>query len=303
VKTSSLIWLIVAIVVAIAIAVSAAAIWLYPSDRDFKASNNSWNGLKDFSRQFAATNLGSLEDLSSPGSGDTLLCIPYLEYKDADLARIKQFTEGGGDLLLMDDFGYGNDILAYLGAGARFDHNLLLDPLFCYKNQNLPYITDFTPELQAAGIKAVAFNHATVLKPAASDIVLARSSPASFLDVNSDGQQNPNEPAGPFAVAARLALGQGTVTLVSDPSLIINAMEAQSDNSAFIRFLVSSRGKTGHLRLDSGHLEQSPLDITRSRLESFRAVFANSNILLGLTALIFILVIRFMFKKGEIFGK
>jgi hypothetical protein len=298
VKTSSLIGLVVLIV----LAVSLASIWFYPSSQDFMSSNNTWNGLKDFSRQSGIINLDSLNGLDDSTGETVLIAIPYLQYSSTDLLRIRQFIERGGNLLLMDDFGHGNDILDYLGSGDRFDQNMLLDPLFCYKNPSLPYITDFSTEIKKNGINAIAFNHATVLKPDSQAAVLAWSSASSYLDLNSNGNFDAGEPTGPFPVAASLAFGSGKVTLVSDPSLIINAMNEKDDNSAFIHYLVFARGTPQHIWLDRSHLSQAPLDVSRSRLEAFRRVLSSPYILLGLIAVIFILVIRYTLKKGEIFG-
>jgi hypothetical protein len=314
VRTSKLIGLVILIV----LAVSLGSVWLYPSSRDFMTSNNTWNGLKDFSRQSGLINLDSLNGLEGSTGKKTLICIPYLEYKTADLEQIKQFVNRGGTLLLMDDFGYGNTVLDYLGSSTRFDGKMLLDPLFCYKNPSLPYITDFSPELKESGLTALAFNHATVLRPGAGSQVLAWSSPASCLDTGQNGGNDSTGPSGPFPVpsgydsqgpsgpfpvAARFMLGQGKVMLVSDPSLIINAMAAQNDNFAFIRRLASDGGQMEGLVLDRAHLDKSPLDVSRSGLDAFRRVFSRTYLLLGLIAVIFALVIGYTFRKGEIFGK
>ena len=102
------------------------------------ASNTMWNGLNDFRREFKAVNIETLGELPELPKDTTLLAIPYLEYSNEELSRIKRFVEDGGTLLLMDDYGYGNSVMAYLGASVRFTNQPLLDPFFCYKNQWLP---------------------------------------------------------------------------------------------------------------------------------------------------------------------
>jgi hypothetical protein len=297
-KISSLICLVLAIV----ILVSVASIWLYPSSQDFMASNNTWNGIRDFSRHFKVKELDSLNGLPPATGKEVLICLPYLEYNAAELAAIKQFVEQGGNLLLMDDFGFGNDILTALGSKTRFDHNLLLDPLFCYKNQNLPCIVDFVPKLKHEGLSVIILNHATVLQLEDKTQALAWSSGTSYLDKNNNGQQDAGEPYGPFPVAAGFQAGPGKVTLVSDPSLIINAMDKQEDNLVFISKLISDEGQTMQVMLDNSHLEKSTLDDSRDKLGSFRRSFSSPYILIGLIAAVFIMVIVYTLKKGEILG-
>ncbi|MBN1188899.1 MAG: hypothetical protein JXA46_04030 [Dehalococcoidales bacterium] len=300
-KTPSLILLILAI----AALVSLFSIWFYPSSQDFMFSNSTWNGIRDFSRRFNVEQLSSLKNLPSASESekDVLIIIPNLEYNTADLLLIKQYVEQGGNLLLMDDFGYGNDVLAVLGSRARFDNSVLLDPLFCYKSQYLPFAVDFSPELREEGVSVVGLNHATVLHLEDESEALAWSSGTGYLDANNNGQFEDDEPSGPFAIAARFGAGKGSITLVSDPSLIINAMSGQEDNTAFISRLISADGQAVRVILDHSHLEKSTLDVSRDKLDSFRQSLSSPYILLGLSAAVFVLVIAYTLRKGEILGK
>jgi hypothetical protein len=297
-KTSSL----ALIVIGIVIIVSLIAIQFSSSVQDFMAGNTMWNGVRDFTVRFKARNLDSLDGLSDITGKNALISIPYLEYTAEELEQIKQFIAKGNTLILMDDLGYGNSLLEYLGARASFDHNLLLDPLFCYKNAFLPRVVDFAPAIKEYGIEALAFNHATILSSVEPAQVIARSSGTSFLDLNRNGVQDRDEPAGPFAVAAELKVGQGMVALVSDPSMIINTMVDRNDNYQFIQYLLERGGQPDSILLDRSHLSKSPLDTSKINLEAARSVLANSYVLIGLVAVVFILVIRYTLRKGELFG-
>lgn len=297
-RTSSLVMIVIGLV----LVVSLVAIWFYPSVQDFMASNTMWNGVRDFTSQFNAQIIDSLNNLPSQPQQNILISIPYMTYNPDDLLRIKKFVDSGNTLLLMDDFGYGNDILAYLGIGARFDHNLLLDPLFCYKNEYMPRITDFTSAIKEKGVEAITFNHATLLDNVDDNHALAWSSVTSFVDINQNGSRDTSEPMGHFVVAAEYQVGQGTVEIVSDPSLIINTMVSQNNNYQFLESLIERNGKPTNLLLDSSHLSKSPLDVSKTNLNDMRSVLSNPYILLGLVAVVFILVPSYALRKGEIFG-
>jgi hypothetical protein len=71
-----------------------------------------------------------------------------------------------------------------------------------------------------------------VLNDSASSII-ARSSIASWLDTSGDRLHEAGEPQGPFPILARERMGQGTIVLLSDPSILINGMNSNLDNLIF----------------------------------------------------------------------
>ena len=286
-------------VVALVLVISLLCIWFYPSIEDFMASNTMWNGIRDFSLEFNADNIDSLDDLPEIPEEAVLVSIPYLEYRDSELSAIKRFVEGGGTLLLMDDYGYGNGILSYLGLDARFSNRPLLDPLFCYRNQWMPRITDFSPGVQESGVSVLMLNNATALTGVAGSAAIAWSSSASFLDNDESGAREGTEAAGPFAVAAEYRLGRGRLALVADPSIIINTMVGRDDNYAFITYLCRGEDGLKRVLIDRSHLTKTPLDVSKSRLSQAREVIASPPALLGITALIFVVVSRYTLRKGE----
>jgi hypothetical protein len=289
-------------VVVIILVISLFCIWFYPSEQDFMASNTMWNGIKNFSSEFGVDNIESLDDLPDLPEKATMVTIPYLEYSDEELAQIKRFVENGGTLLLMDDYGYGNSVLAYLGVGVRFTSKPLLDPLFCYKNPWMPRITDFTPKVKEGGIDIIMLNHATTITNTAESEVIARSSSISFLDINENESWDEDEPKGPFPVAVEFHFGKGMVALASDPSIIINTMVGRDDNYDFARYLTHHKGEQEEILFDRSHLTETPLDVSKTRLMSAREASSSPYALVGIMAIIFAVVSGYTLKKGEIIG-
>ena len=289
-------------VVVIILVISVLCIWLYPSVQDFMASNIMWNGIKNFSSEFNADNIDSLDELPDLPEKTTMVTIPYLEHGDEELAQMKRFIKDGGTLLLMDDYGYGNSVLAYLGVGVRFTNKPLLDPLFCYKNQWLPRITDFTPKVKESGIDIITLNHATTITNTTESEVIAWSSSASFLDLNENESWNKDEPKGPFPVAVEFDFGKGTVALASDPSIIINTMVGRDDNYNFARYLAHHKGEQEEILFDHSHLTETPLDASKTRLMIAREAASSPYALVGIMAIIFAVVSGYTLKKGEIIG-
>ncbi|MFC1954548.1 DUF4350 domain-containing protein [Chloroflexota bacterium] len=288
--------------VVLTIIISLICIWFYPSIQDFMVSNITWNGINNYSREFSNENIDSFDVLSNLPKNDILVTIPYLDNSDEEMSRIKQFVNAGNTLILMDDYGFGNHILEYLGVTARFTNKPLLDPLFNFKNQRMPRITDFASEVKESGIDVIMLNHASTLVNVTDSAAIAWSSSSSYLDIDENGALNQGEPEGPFVVAAEFRIGKGILILVSDPSIIINSMVGKDNNYDFIRYLTNHTGEQGKIMIDSTHLTKMPLDVSKMRLIDTRKVLSSPYSLLGITAMIFIVVVRYTLKKGDIIG-
>jgi hypothetical protein len=269
-KTRSLLFIGLAVV----LVSSWLCVVLYPSLQNFMPGNLYWNGVSGFAGRF---NAGVSPVAAGPGpdpAAQATIVVPYTAFSDTDLTQLVDFVNNGGTLLVMDDFGYGNQVLHALGLGMVFAGTPLLDPYINYRNQFFPIITDFSPELKNAGIKQVVLNHATALSFTGNDTgrydILARSADTSFKDFNGNGVWDPGEPKGPFPVAALTPVGNGTVIAVSDPSIIINSMAGMRDNEKFVAQLVSASGRQVHVVLDTSHLPKSPLDSSKEQWAAVR---------------------------------
>ena len=293
---------ILSAIVVLILASSLLSIWFYPSVHDFIASNIMWNGMKNVISEFSADNIDAMDELPDLPEQTVLVSVSYVEYSDAELSNVKQFVNDGGTLLLMDDYGYGNRVLAYLGVSVRFTNKPLLDPLFSYKNQSMPLITDFASEVKESGVDTVMLNHATTLSNVLESEAIAWSSTSSFLDMNDNGSWEQGEPKGPFTVATEFRFGQGTLALVADPSIMINTMVGRNDNDGFIRYLMGGNVEQKEILIDRSHLTKTPLDASKTRLINIREVLSNPYALLGITAMIFVVISRYTLKKGETIG-
>jgi hypothetical protein len=291
-----------ALVIILVVFVSLAAIWFYPSVQAFMASNTMWNGINKFSKEFNVQNIDSFAALPVAPKQDVLIAVPYIPYTIDELAQIKQFVENGGKLVMMDDFGYGNSFLEYAGIPARFDNTPLLDPLFNYKNEYFPRILDFNESVTGSGIKVIAFNHGTALSGVSQSQALAWSSSMSFLDTNQNGNLDPGETQGPFVVAASISLGEGTVDLVSDSSMIMNAAAGSNDNNAFVNYLMTSNGTPAKVLFDRSQVTKSPLDASKIQLDNVRGVLSNPYTLVGIVALVFVIITWYIYRRGLLIG-
>jgi hypothetical protein len=264
----------------------ALALWAYPSASDFSPSNPYWNGFQKTGAELGVAPLESPGSLLGRAKGTALIVIPYVPPSPSDLDVLKRYVDGGGVLILMDDFGYGNAVLAHLGVRARFGGDLLVDPLFNYNSLRLPRITDFTPGPFTEGVHGLVLNYATTIRDAGGLSVLALSSPVSYGDTNGNGRRETGEVGGPFPVAASASYGAGTLILVSDPSILLNSMVKLAGNRRFLQNLFRAAGEGGRAYLDVAHLPQAPLDRAKAALATARGFMAEPLVAFALAAAI-----------------
>ncbi len=260
-------------------------VWFFPSNDDFRLDNPFWNGTGNIRAEYDIQPLNSLEELPSSPRGATLLLIPYMSSIPTELHYLEVFISRGGRLILADDYGHGNEILEHLGLEARFSGEALLDPLVNYKNKNFPKIINLQPDPLTNNTDNLVFNHATSLLNVSGSIVLAMSSPFSFLDYNGDGTRQSPEPTGPLPVISRHELGNGEVILVSDPSIFINSMDNIAGNENFIQNIAAT---TSTLYLDQSHLRFTELYRSKSVLQQTREILATP---IGTAALLLVAIV------------
>jgi hypothetical protein len=263
--------------------------------------NTTWDGIRYSLNNLDATAVNFSQNNVPTGADKVLICVPYLPYGDDDLARLKTFANDGGTLMVMDDFGYGNTILAYLNLNCRFAGVPLLDPLYCYKNQWFPEITDFRYAV-SKDIKVVVLNHATALLNSGNSQVIAWSSTSSYLDQNGNGAFDNGDLQGPLPVAAKIPLGTGSVILVSDPSILLNSMLIKDDNLSFIKSLTGVDTGSSIL-IDTSHLTQDPMNIVKTKLMDIKEVLAQPYALISILCLLFVIASIYFLKIGGSLGR
>jgi hypothetical protein len=247
--------------------------WFIPLNDDFQDENPYWNGISDIINKYPIHPLQSLADLPPSPQSTTLILIPYQNSTAAELDQLNRFVSQGGRLILADDYGYGNQILGYLGLETRFAGQTLIAPMIHYKTRQFPEITHLEPNPLTPNVTSLVFNHATCLIDVNADETVASSSTFSFLDLNDNGVADADEPEGPLPVISQHTLGSGVVILIADPSLFINGMEKMKGNDTFINNILASAG--GDTYFDRSHLEVSNLQQTKSWLKEARSFVTN----------------------------
>jgi len=268
---------------------------LYPTVTDFSIYNPGWNGYSSLKEKLNAITVTECfeKTLDSIANKEetALIMVAYKPYNKSELETIRDYLLYGGTLILMDDYGYGNMVLSYLNVPlAIANSSPLLDPFENFKNKRFP-----KAEIVGEG-KYIILNHASAIiveeKAVSENIVniIACSSPFAYLDLNGNEIWDEGEPKGPLPVAVSLKYGEGTLIVISDPSIVINSMLNFENNLEFIENIVKNK----KVFIDQTHIPKS----LHEQLKEAAFNIVNNYILYPLTYIVLLIVIvAFMLKR------
>jgi hypothetical protein len=182
---------------------------------DYDANSRAWNGLSEL--RALATSAGLTVEAVNDASWESLSPdkdVLFLLYptREVDAVQLIAFIRAGGRVLLADDFGKADEALARLSlihgktATVRAQRH--------DGNPNLPIAKPRDPSHPLArDVTELVTNHPSVLTATAGDTVFSFS--------------------GGDAVVVTGEIGTGRYVVLSDPSVLINAMLAFDGNLAF----------------------------------------------------------------------
>jgi hypothetical protein len=189
-----------------------------------------------------------------------IILSPETQYSQADENQIRSFLQRGGTVVIADDFReHGNELLTDINATARIDGRLLRDQYSNTQSPAFPRATNLTDDPLTENITALSLNYPSVVKPAGAS-VLVRSSNYTYLDGNLNERLDGNESVRSYPIVTEEPVANGTVVTVSDASIFINSMNENSENTVFIRNIVT-RDTT--IALDYSHNGgKAPVSVT-----------------------------------------
>lgn len=240
----------------------------------FGAFNPSWEGgseLRSIAGQGDAE-IAFARDTSAYAAvpaNDTVAVIlsPEEPYGPRDVARIERFLRRGGTVVIADDFGkHTNHLLERLNASARLDGRVLRDEQHNYRSPLMPFAHNVSDHRLVNGTEGLTLNYGTALRPSDAgnstatgfgngSTLLVNTSEFAYLDENRNQQIDESERLDTRPVAIAENASGGELIVVSDGSVLINAMLDRAGNRAFARRLVA-----GHERVlfDESHTDRLP---------------------------------------------
>lgn len=189
---------------------------------EYSRCNIGWNGTSALAAE-------EIRDLKNLPPGATLLILaPDRPFSPEEAGYLRTFLESGGRLLIADEDGSANRLLADLGSTMRVRPENLSSLDRDHADPGLFTVRVTGNSTLFAGIETVRVN-----RPAAVEggEPLLETSILTWDDIDGDGRIGGSETFGTAAVCAR----EGNLTVLGDASLFVNAMLAE--NPEFIQNL------------------------------------------------------------------
>lgn len=232
------------------------------SSASFGSYNPDWDGsrsLRLLAQSEAETTLArsTAAYQERPANRTTAIILsPQTEYSPSDISNLESFLNEGGTIVIAGDFGeQANRLLSGIGVKSRIDGRLVRDEQVYFRSPALPVANNISQPLNEH-VSSLTLNHGTVIDPGQNASVLARTSGYSYLDVNGNGELDETETLSSHPVVVSESVGNGSVMVVSDPSIFINTMLDREGNTAFATYLVT---QSDHILLDYSHSTSPPL--------------------------------------------
>ncbi|RLE42206.1 hypothetical protein DRJ16_05155 [Candidatus Woesearchaeota archaeon] len=208
---------------------------MVPSTDDFSLYNPLWNGASKI-REIYGFEYIHLSDLRLIPPNSIVFIFPSQPINRDQSKVLAEFLDMGGIIVLMDEYGYSNGFLYFIGSEINVTFHLLRDPLYKWRSSELPYAWI---SLGDKTLK-ICLNYASTLQ-VGNGRVLGLSSYFSFLDEDLDGLHDADEPAGRMCNAASCRHGKGLLIVFSDSSVFLNSMLDLGENRHLLEELIKGR--------------------------------------------------------------
>ncbi|WP_193310588.1 DUF4350 domain-containing protein [Halorubrum halophilum] len=252
---------LIALCVVLMIAVLAAGVG---TAAPFAVYNNDWTGTTDLRNAALMDNNTSVSidspaaDQPPPSAATTALVLGIPENTTAVESTAAEVLANGGTVAITDETpATTNTLLETLGATARVERGPIRDPRSYYRQPVLPVVTTTNATGDIAGTE-VTLNHAGTLAPGEAT-VLAATSQFAYIDENQNEQFDAAESLGTRPVMTREPVDNGTIIVISDSSVFINAMYEREGNRALAEWLYTG---TDSLLLSGSAVQQLPQFVT-----------------------------------------
>jgi hypothetical protein len=266
---------------------------LSTSGLEYSRYNTNWNGTSrifDMAEEHGATEILLPQDLSAYSDALLLVIEPNGTISADEGIYYRAFLIRGNTIFIAGKGEGTNQLLENLGSTVRIQEGTLLslDSAYTTPASVVAYRAHDDPLLP--NISSLVLNNPSALTGGS---VLFQSSVLSWIDRNGDQKVNADETMQSYPVLVREQIGTGTLYVLSDPGIFLNAMGTldRGDNAASIEALFSNRT----VLLEQVHSRTTAAETTIRILQYIR----NTTIIkIALVLSVLIPVVYFLRKKG-----
>ncbi len=310
--------IILSTIMIISLMASAVMLVLTSGEGTYNSYGGSWEGLSDlrgllddegYDVEILISSSSLLLSEEDPEKMIFLSLGPERAYTLTEIHAIVSFHERGGRLILADDTGKMDPL------AKRFDVGFPSGQLYGENFQTNPSFVNVDVNLADQFSGRVLLNEPSYLLHSGGRVI-ARTGGSAWVDRNGNGLRDfdntsQGEPLGEKTVAVImdpdfLSLETGCAVFISDPSLFLNEMIGQENNSKFVTSLISYLlPDGGTIVIDDGvHQMDGAASVFQRGVRGFVFLLSDVNmkIIVGSMTVIIISAFAYLFDPPERLG-
>lgn len=226
---------------------------------EFSRYNIQWNGTSHFFGSRAdmdATEIKKTSDLAGRTGSFLLIIAPERPFDDRESKNVHDFLTQGNVVFLADETGAGNTLLEGLDSEIRVFPANLTSMERQYSDPSSVIAHPSSPDPLNSGIMGLVLNSPSYVK---GGTPVFATSLLTWADDNGNGRIDETEELGRYTVLSRQYIGEGTLYVLSDPSVFINGMQDVSrENTIFLNTFSSHNNND--LLIEQGHSSTANAD-------------------------------------------
>jgi len=227
---------------------------------EFSRYNMQWNGTSQFFGSRAgmdATEIRQISDLAGRTGSFLLIIAPERPFDDRESREVHDFLTQGNVVFLADETGAGNTLLEGLDSEIRVFPANLTSMERQYGDPSSVLAHPSSPDPLNTGITSLVLNSPSYTK---GGTPVFTTSLLTWADDNGNGRIDETEGLGRYTILSREYMGEGTLYVLSDPSVFINGMQdAGRENSVFLGRLAGHYGPD--LLIEQDHSSTAKADL------------------------------------------
>lgn len=230
-------------IVSIAVIASLLAVVInLPSLTPYSPFNNGPTGYLELVKMINAQAIDVVNDLRGLNGKNVVLIIPLVrELSNETYDSLKKLVSMGSTLIILDEEGYSNDLLKYLGINAGVSNYTVLDEVLKFNDRFHPVIRVLVQRSTNTYIDVVTYRPSYIIVGSGSmGGIVGSTSNYAYADLDGNEYYSIGEEMKSYIVIHSWNVSRGKVVLISDLDLWSNDLIGKEGNAKLLKYLTNS---------------------------------------------------------------
>jgi len=269
---------------------------LSTNNLEFSRYNVGWNGTSEFfdlQNRHTTEDITNISSLSGKQNSTLLIIAPKKPYSAHELSEYRSFIQRGNIIILVDDFGTGNDLLRGIGSSIRFLPGIVASVDRAYNDSFAIVSYPVFDHPLTKNVSSLVLDKGAALEGGEP---LIKTTLMSWIDTDNNGRITKKELLGKYTILTHEHIGKGELIVLSDPSVFINGMNGIDDKWDNRKFIKNILALSDHQLIDQANSRTSDTDGYSTIMENLKSSSLSTLVFIGF--LLFILIIMVVKRRN-----